>query len=144
MWEFLKRRRKQKRYQGYQRTAGHIEREKRYIDHWLQRFSEQGTPQSQSSALARPQSVEKTAELDRLRRLAHEAFMTHPAAIEEDFVRCWPLIRDEMFKQHAVKVLVRKLAASKDPSDVEAAFRIFLAEIKPEVSSEPDNETYVV
>lgn len=37
-----------------------------------------------------------------MRVIVREAFLSHPAATEEDFERCWPSIRDEMFKQYAL------------------------------------------
>ena len=39
-----------------------------------------------------------------LRDIVRAAFLTHPAATDEDFERCWPTLRDEMFKQHALRV----------------------------------------
>ena len=37
-----------------------------------------------------------------MREVVRAAFMTHPAATEADFERCWPSLRDEVFKQHAL------------------------------------------
>lgn len=40
-----------------------------------------------------------------LKERARAAFMTHPAATAEDFERCWPSIRDEIFKRHTLSSL---------------------------------------
>lgn len=40
-----------------------------------------------------------------LREVARAAFMSHPAASETDFRRCWPSIREELLKQHALEEL---------------------------------------
>ncbi|HEX8475864.1 MAG TPA: glycosyltransferase family 39 protein [Pyrinomonadaceae bacterium] len=42
---------------------------------------------------------------EELRAELRACFMTHPAATEADFERCWPSLRDEVFKQHAFRVL---------------------------------------
>jgi hypothetical protein len=38
-----------------------------------------------------------------MRAVVREAFLSHPAATEEDFERCWPRLRDEMFREHALR-----------------------------------------
>lgn len=38
-----------------------------------------------------------------MRAVVREAFLSHPAATEEDFERCWPGLRDEMFREHALR-----------------------------------------
>ena len=43
--------------------------------------------------------------LDEMKREARLAFMTHPCATEADFERCWPSIRDEIFKIHTLRKL---------------------------------------
>jgi Ca2+/Na+ antiporter len=48
--------------------------------------------------------TEKLEALEGLRAAVRAALMTHPAATEEDFERCWPSIRDEIFKQHTLRV----------------------------------------
>lgn len=53
----------------------------------------------------RTQSPERTAQNNEMKGTVKEAFMSHPAATEEDFERCWPSIRDEIFKQYTMKVL---------------------------------------
>jgi len=32
------------------------------------------------------------------------AFLSHPAATEEDFERCWPELRDEVLMRHALTI----------------------------------------
>ena len=42
---------------------------------------------------------------DEMKHNAKMAFMTHPGATNEDFERCWPAIRDEIFKTHTLRKL---------------------------------------
>ena len=48
---------------------------------------------------------ERIEVVNEMKETVREAFMCHPAATEEDFERCWPAIRDEIFKQHTMEVL---------------------------------------
>ena len=48
-----------------------------------------------------------------LREVARAAFMSHPAATEYDFRRCWPSIREELLKQHALEELAANPALSQ-------------------------------
>jgi len=48
-----------------------------------------------------------------LREVARTAFMSHPAATEYDFRRCWPSIREELLKQHALEELAANPALSQ-------------------------------
>jgi hypothetical protein len=48
---------------------------------------------------------ERIAANNEMKGTVKEAFMTHPAATEEDFERCWPAIRDDIFKEYTRKVL---------------------------------------
>jgi ankyrin repeat protein len=41
----------------------------------------------------------------RLRAIAKAAFLSHPAATPMDFERCWPQIRDELFRQHTIQLV---------------------------------------
>jgi len=43
---------------------------------------------------------------------ARAAFMSHPAATEMDFRKCWPSIYEELLKQHALEELAGNPAAS--------------------------------
>ena len=43
---------------------------------------------------------------------ARAAFMSHPAATEMDFRKCWPSIYEELLKQHALRELAGNPAAS--------------------------------
>lgn len=51
--------------------------------------------------------------LHRMREAARAAFMSHPAATEIDFRRCWPSIREELLKQHALEELAGNPTLSK-------------------------------
>jgi hypothetical protein len=42
---------------------------------------------------------------DEMKHNAKVAFMTYPGATDEDFERCWPAIRDEIFKNHTLRKL---------------------------------------
>ena len=56
-------------------------------------------------SLERPKSPERVAATNEMMGTVKEAFLSHPAATEQDFERCWPDIRDEIFKQYTLKVL---------------------------------------
>jgi hypothetical protein len=62
------------------------------------RNAQQAAPRHTTS----PERIEANNEM---KGTVKEAFMTHPAATEEDFERCWPALRDEIFKQYTMKVL---------------------------------------
>ena len=51
---------------------------------------------------------EAPKELELMKQEAFDAFMRHPAAMEEDFERLWPLIRDELWIQFVVNHMLRK------------------------------------
>ena len=40
-----------------------------------------------------------------MKEKAREIFMSHPAASAEDFERCWPMIRDQLFVRRTLDVL---------------------------------------
>lgn len=50
--------------------------------------------------------------LSELRATARAAFMKHPAATDYDFRRCWPSIREEILKRHALEELAENLDLS--------------------------------
>ena len=50
---------------------------------------------------ARAESREEVAALEEMKRHARAAFVSGAAATEEDFERCWPELRNEMFRQRA-------------------------------------------
>ena len=50
----------------------------------------------------------------RLRERVREAFMSHPAATEADFERCWPSLRDTLLKRHTLKVLDLMSSSEED------------------------------
>jgi hypothetical protein len=56
-------------------------------------------------SIGRPRSPERAAANNEMMGTVKEAFLSHPAATEQDFERCWPAIRDEIFKQYTMKVL---------------------------------------
>ena len=53
----------------------------------------------------------RTEALQQLRERVRAAFLSHPAATEADFERCWPVLRDEIFMRHARRVLETEGAA---------------------------------
>jgi hypothetical protein len=115
----------------HERSPGHVKREQEWVAKWLAQqaardAAQKATEAAQASSLSSDQI--KKEEIERMKEIAHTAFMTHPAASEEDFERCWPGLRDEMFKQHAIKVLSKTQAPDESLTDIEAAFRLFLSE----------------
>ncbi len=115
----------------HERSPERIEQEQALIKKWLEqeaarKAAQKSAEQAQDNYLTSDQL--KKEEIERMRVIAHTAFMTHPAATEEDFKRCWPGLRDEMFKQHAIKVLSKTQAPDETLTEIEAAFRMFLSE----------------
>ena len=58
---------------------------------------------------ARAESREEVAALEEMKQHVREAFLSGAAATEEDFERCWPELRNEMFRQRAHHGMVRGL-----------------------------------
>jgi hypothetical protein len=59
---------------------------------------------------------QETARIEAARHLkvkARRVFMTHPAATDQDFERCWPAIRDEMFVRYTLNGFDVRLATGK-------------------------------
>lgn len=115
----------------HERGHEHLKREQELVAKWLaQQAARRNAQELAEGAQDSPGSAEqiKKEEIERMREIAHTAFMTHPAATEEDFERCWPGLRDEMFKQHAIKVLAKTQVPDESLTDIEAAFRLFLSE----------------
>lgn len=81
-----------------------------------QRRARELEQQQQSAEEQRREALEQAMEQARaeaceeMREIVREAFMSHPAATEEDFERCWPAIRDEMFKQYTLETYHARLA----------------------------------
>lgn len=75
-----------------QRREGEQERQQRTLEEERRYALDEAMRQSRLDAC------------EEMREIVRQAFMNHPAATEEDFERCWPGIRDEMFVQHALRV----------------------------------------
>jgi hypothetical protein len=41
-----------------------------------------------------------------MKEKARKVFLAHPAATDQDFERCWPTIRDEIFVRYTLNALV--------------------------------------
>ena len=50
---------------------------------------------------ARAESREEAAALEQMKQHMREAFLSDSVATEGDFERCWPELRNEMFRQQA-------------------------------------------
>lgn len=79
-----------------------LEEERRQIEKWIafveiRRRANENQTNSYNPGVAN--------ELPHLREAARKAFMSHPAATEIDFQRCWPGIRQELLTQHALNEL---------------------------------------
>ena len=94
--------------QRRERDLERIEDEKK---HTLDRLED-----DKRRALEQAMSQSKAEACEDMRAIVREAFMSHPAATEEDFERCWPSIRDEMFKQHALRLY--NTQASPTPGEI--------------------------
>ena len=116
------------KHKKHLRNPEQFEREQALIRQWLTQKAARTAAQKQEEGALRSAEQIKKEELERMKAMAHTAFMTHPAATEEDFDRCWPAMRDEMFRQHAIKVLAATQVPDESLTDIEAAFRLFLSE----------------
>jgi hypothetical protein len=70
----------------------------------------------------------------RMWETARAAFMSHPAATEIDFRKCWPSIHEELLKRHALEELAGNPGASNRPAEIADSDEIFGAET-PNISS---------
>lgn len=84
-----------------------LEEEQRQIQQWLLFVdrSKKTIQQAHREKLSVREHARVVEALFELCEVARAAFMSHPAATEYDFRRCWPNIRDELLKQHAVEEL---------------------------------------
>lgn len=84
-----------------------LEEERARIHQWILFIDKRKQEQSQVDKGERARADEnKLAEaLHRMRETSRAAFMSHPAATDVDFRRCWPSIREELLKQHALEEL---------------------------------------
>jgi hypothetical protein len=94
---------------------GSLEDDRKRIHEWILFVEKRKRVQNQAHAQAHAREEEnKLAEaIHRMREAARAAFMTHPAATEIDFRRCWPSIREELLKQHALEELAANPILSK-------------------------------
>lgn len=92
-----------------------LEEDKKQIQHWIALEAHRRS-QKQGNLLTHADIEHKrlTRALYELREAARAAFMSHPAATERDFRRCWPSIREEMLKQHALEKLAANPALSEN------------------------------
>lgn len=88
-----------KRQQQQAESVGQLvqQRRERELEH-----RQQAVETEKQQALAQALEQSKVEACEDMREIVRKAFMSHPAATEEDFERCWPDIRDEMFKQYAL------------------------------------------
>jgi hypothetical protein len=82
-----------------------LKHETERIQNWIsyvqsRRIVDQRNQQEQS-----PDDVRLASAVNDLKEAARTAFMSHPAATEYDFRKCWPYIREEILKQHALEEL---------------------------------------
>lgn len=91
-----------------------LEEERQQIQRWIacvdthRRAEQRDNREDRSYA----EEARLTQALYQLRGVARAAFMSHPAATEFDFRRCWLSIREEMLKQHALEELAANPALS--------------------------------
>lgn len=63
---------------------------------------------------ARAESRKEVADLEEMKEHVRAAFLIGAAGTEEDFERCWPELRNEMFRQQAHHGMLVYRAASQD------------------------------
>lgn len=87
---------------------GSLEEDRKRIHEWILFVEKRKQVQNQART-----EQNKTEAIHRMRETARAAFMTHPAATEIDFRRCWPSIREELLKRHALEELAANPLLSK-------------------------------
>jgi hypothetical protein len=80
-----------------------LEEEREHIQRWIAYVESRA--ERQTNKRRDLEEAKTVAALAELREVARLAFMRHPAATEYDFRRCWPGIREEILKQHALEEL---------------------------------------
>jgi len=105
-------------YQNLQRyrraNPKSLEEEQKQIQQWLSHVDNRRRAQQQGTREIPVSKEKKLAEaLYQMEEVARAAFMSHPAATEWDFRRCWPSIRAEMLKQHALEELAANPALTE-------------------------------
>ncbi len=63
---------------------------------------------------ARAESRKEAAALEQMKQHMREAFLSGGAATVEDFERCWPELRNEMFRQQAHHGMLVYRAAAQE------------------------------
>ena len=79
-----------------------LEKETEQIQRWLTYVKSRSEQETNNE---KNQEAKINEARSQLREVACLAFMLHPAATQDDFLRCWPSIRDEILKQHCLEEL---------------------------------------
>ena len=84
-----------------------LEEDKEQINQWLAQVAAKRREQQRVNGEDRcsGEYARRSKALYELRETARAAFMRHPAATEYDFRRCWPSLREEILKRHALDEL---------------------------------------
>lgn len=82
-----------------------LEQDREKINQWLAYVQSRKVIEAQQRDERQQVEMRRAAALSNLREAARTAFMSHPAATEYDFHRCWPYIREEILKRHALDEL---------------------------------------
>jgi hypothetical protein len=90
-----------------------VEEENKRIHEWILYIEKRKQEQKQVVSATQAERERVTEALHRMQETARKAFMSHPAATEMDFRRCWPSIREELLKRHALEELAGNPILSK-------------------------------
>ena len=83
-----------------------LEKDQEQIQRWVAYVEARRRAQQELAREEKRQEEGRlTSALQELHAAAYTAFMSHPAATEADFRRCWPNLREEILKQHALQEL---------------------------------------
>jgi hypothetical protein len=97
------------------RTVEHVVRDREFVEQYAlvasQRKQQLALEEDRRARLDEQRALERARaeSTARMRAIARAAFMSHPAATTFDFERCWPEIRDQLFKQHTVQLLTESV-----------------------------------
>jgi len=108
-----------------------LEKDQEQVQQWIAFVEARRRAQQKANRENRSdtEDVRLAQALYELREIARAAFMSHPAATEYDFRRCWPSIREELLKQHALEELAANPALSR-------SFAIQISEASADASQE--------
>jgi len=104
------------------RNPSRFEKEEEQSRQWALRVFEKRRVRETGATTIKRKGPARESALGQLEAQARKAFMTNSAASEADFRQCWPSLRHELLKKHALE----ELAA--DPKGIDDMLKQFSGE----------------